>query len=100
MCQRRELTENNWISFWSAGKKKKKKTTTDACCLFGAPATGIIKAEKCLNPSKSSYGTQGPATGTEKTLHNKALSLSTHRNTATDGFWDDAMLIHTGTARI
>lgn len=25
MCQRRELTENNWISFWSAGEKKKKK---------------------------------------------------------------------------
>lgn len=26
MCQRRELTENNWISFWSAGEKKKKKS--------------------------------------------------------------------------
>lgn len=53
MCQRRELTENNWISFLVCRKKKKKKKTnskTDACRLLGALATGIIKAKKCLSP--------------------------------------------------
>lgn len=50
MCQRRELTENNWISFLVCRKKKKKNNSkTDACRLLGALATGIIKAEKCLS---------------------------------------------------